>query len=165
MSLIVRPHHPFASTDDAINPIVLEEEILIVREPALDRERWSRRRFPRTAWSLAALAFATDHRTEGPVLRKEVIPSLHRLQDAREISDKRGGPNELVEYSGFKIDRSHHHDADGGRPKQAGADPQQPSRRSCLLAPPFPQLDVLAEGFEIRAFHWEKSTNQTCLRS
>lgn len=64
MSLIVGPHHPFASTDEAINPVVLEEEILIVREPALDRERWSRGRFPRTAWSLAALAFATDHRTE-----------------------------------------------------------------------------------------------------
>jgi hypothetical protein len=33
MSLIVGPHHPFASTDEAIDPIVLEEEILIVRQP------------------------------------------------------------------------------------------------------------------------------------
>jgi hypothetical protein len=165
MSLIVGPHHPFASTDEAINPVVPEEEILIVREPRSGSREVISQALSANGKEPCGACVRTDHRTDDLVFRKEAIPSLHRLQDAREISDKRGGPNELVEYSGFKIDRSHHHDADGGRPKQAGADPQQPSRRSCLLAPPFLQFDVLAEGFEIRAFHWEKSTNQTSLRS
>jgi molybdate-binding protein len=79
MSLIVGPHHPFASTDEAIDPIVLEEEILIVREPGSGSREMVSQALSANGVEPAVLV-RMDHRTEGLVFRKEVIPSLPAIR-------------------------------------------------------------------------------------